>query len=151
MSFTSDPMTKHPGMRAIQNSRASVCAPERETFSFKSSCGMTGKLLSPSLSPSFLPSLLLRLLVRRPLVLVSAGVFGPPGLIGRPGPDSLRSRQTKPGRGGMFRRGSGHPATAGGAAKIADPSPLLTAFFFNLQFCRRLRPEKVVKYKIALS
>lgn len=94
-------------MRAIQNSRVSVCVPERETFSFKSSSGTTGKLLSPSLSPSFLPSFLL-LLERRPLVLVSAGVFGLPVLIGRPVPESLQSRQTKPGRGGMFRRGHGH-------------------------------------------
>lgn len=57
-SLTSDPVTQHPGMRPIQNSRVSVCAPQRRTFSFKSSCGMTGRLLSPSLSLSRLPSFL---------------------------------------------------------------------------------------------
>lgn len=89
-SLTSDPVTQHPGMRAIQNSRVSVCAPQRRTFSFKSSCGMTGRLLSPSLSLAFLPSFV------PPAPGASAACFGLRRRVwaagaDRPGPSPSRS------------------------------------------------------------
>lgn len=128
MSFTSEPRDQASrNARYSKQRRECLSAGARDVcfqVRFWSGWKVTRSILP--LSPSFLPPAPGAPALERPLVLVSAGVFGLPVLIGRPVPESLRSRQTKPGRGGMFRR---RPTTASGRAKIADPPPFLTALF----------------------
>lgn len=130
MSFTFEPRDKASRNARYSKQRRKCLSTGARDVCFQVRFGNGWKVTqSISLSPSFLPPAPGESALERPLVLVSAGVFGLPVLIGWPVPESLRSRQTKPGRGGMFRRRCGHPTTASGRAKIADPSPFLTALF----------------------